>query len=422
MNILIIGSGGREHAIGWKIGQSKSAGNLFFAPGNPGTAELGINLPSDISRFDEIKRDVLEHDIHLLIVGPENPLVEGIRDYFESDIDLQYVKIIGPGKEGARLEGSKEFAKNFMQRHNIPTARFASFTKETVEEGFQFMKTLEPPYVLKADGLASGKGVLIIDTLEYAQDTLWEMLVGKFGDASKTVVIEEFLAGTEVSVFALTDGTDYLLLPEAKDYKRIGEGDTGLNTGGMGAISPVPFATPEFMSKVEERIIRPTIAGLKAENIPFTGFIFFGLINCSGEPYVIEYNTRLGDPETEAILPRIKSDFLDMLLAASENRLKDYTPEFHSESVATIVLVSGGYPAEFDRGKTITGIENINNSLVFHAGTKLEFGKLKSQGGRVIAISSMAETFQEALALSKATAETIQYDGKYFRRDIGFDL
>lgn len=422
MNILIIGSGGREHAIGWKIGQSKSAGNLFFAPGNPGTAELGINLPSDISRFDEIKRDVLEHDIHLLIVGPENPLVEGIRDYFESDIDLQYVKIIGPGKEGARLEGSKEFAKNFMQRHNIPTARFASFTKETVEEGFQFMKTLEPPYVLKADGLASGKGVLIIDTLEYAQDTLWEMLVGKFGDASKTVVIEEFLAGTEVSVFALTDGTDYLLLPEAKDYKRIGEGDTGLNTGGMGAISPVPFATPEFMSKVEERIIRPTIAGLKAENIPFTGFIFFGLINCNGEPYVIEYNTRLGDPETEAILPRIKSDFLDMLLAASENRLRDYTPEFHSESVATIVLVSGGYPAEFDRGKTITGIENINNSLVFHAGTKLEFGKLKSQGGRVIAISSMAETFQEALALSKATAETIQYDGKYFRRDIGFDL
>ncbi len=422
MNILIIGSGGREHAIGWKIGQSKSAGNLFFAPGNPGTAELGINLPSDISRFDEIKRDVLEHDIHLLIVGPENPLVEGIRDYFESDIDLQYVKIIGPGKAGARLEGSKEFAKNFMQRHNIPTARFASFTKETVEEGFQFLKTLEPPYVLKADGLASGKGVLIIDTLEYAQDTLWEMLVGKFGDASKTVVIEEFLAGTEVSVFALTDGTDYLLLPEAKDYKRIGEGDTGLNTGGMGAISPVPFASPEFMSKVEERIIRPTIAGLKAENIPFTGFIFFGLINCNGEPYVIEYNTRLGDPETEAILPRIKSDFLDMLLAASENRLRDYTPEFHSESVATIVLVSGGYPAEFDRGKTITGIENINNSLVFHAGTKLEFGKLKSQGGRVIAISSMAETFQEALTLSKATAETIQYDGKYFRRDIGFDL
>ncbi len=422
MNILLIGSGGREHALGWKIAQSKSAGNLFFAPGNPGTAELGFNLPTDITRFDEIKRDVLEHDIHLLIVGPEHPLVEGIRDYFESDIDLQYVKIIGPGKAGARLEGSKAFAKNFMQRHNIPTARFASFTEDTVEEGFQFLKTLQPPFVLKADGLASGKGVLIIDTLEYAQDTLWEMLVGKFGDASKTVVIEEFLSGTELSVFVLTDGTDYLLLPEAKDYKKIGEGDTGLNTGGMGAISPVPFATPEFMSKVEERVIKPTIDGLKAENIPFTGFIFLGLINCDGNPYVIEYNTRLGDPETEAIMPRIKSDLLDMLLAASENRLNSYIPEYHHETVATIVLVSGGYPGEYEKGKTITGFENISSSLLFHAGTKLEFGKLKSQGGRVMAISSMGENLQQALASSRAAADAIQFDGKYFRRDIGFDL
>lgn len=422
MNILLIGSGGREHAIGWKISQSKNAGNLFFAPGNPGTAELGVNLPTDISRFDEIKRDVLEHDIHLLIVGPENPLVDGIRDYFESDIDLQYVKIIGPGKVGAQLEGSKAFAKNFMLRHAIPTAKFASFTKETVEDGFQFLKTLEPPYVLKADGLASGKGVLIIDTLEYAQDTLWEMLVGKFGDASKTVVIEEFLSGTEVSVFVLTNGTDYLLLPEAKDYKRVGVGDTGLNTGGMGAISPVPFATPDFMSKVEKRIIQPTIEGLLSENIPFTGFIFFGLINCSGDPYVIEYNVRMGDPETEAIMPRIKSDFLDMLVAATDNRLSNYTPEYSDDTVATIMLVSGGYPGEFEKGKTITGFENISNSTLFHAGTKLEFGKLKTQGGRVMAISSTGDSLQEALHRSLKTAEAIQYEGKYFRQDIGFDL
>lgn len=422
MNVLIVGSGGREHALGWKIKQSPKVREIFFAPGNPGTSELGINLQADLSQFETIKREVLENEIDVMIVGPEAPLVEGIHDYFANDIDLQYVKIIGPRKDGARLEGSKDFAKSFMTRHQIPTARYASFTKETAEEGFRYLKSLKPPYVLKADGLASGKGVLIIDSLEYAQDAFWEMLVGKFGSASKTVVIEEYLSGIELSVFILTDGKNYILLPEAKDYKRIGEGDTGLNTGGMGAISPVPFADDTFMEKVRNRIIEPTVKGLQEENIDYTGFIFFGLIKCDDDPYVIEYNVRLGDPETEAIMPRIKNDLFDLIYAAAEKKLDQKSIEIDPKTVATVMLVSGGYPGEFEKGKTITGYDEVKDSLLFHAGTKVEFGKLKNYGGRVIAISSVGESIREALDKSLSNARRIEYDGKYYRTDIGFDL
>lgn len=422
MNVLIVGSGGREHALGWKIKQSPKVRELFFAPGNPGTSELGINLQADLTQFETIKREVLENEIDVMIVGPEAPLVEGIHDYFASDIDLQYVKIIGPRKDGARLEGSKDFAKSFMTRHQIPTAKYASFTKETAEEGFRFLKSLKPPYVLKADGLASGKGVLIIDSLEYAQDAFWEMLVGKFGAASKTVVIEEFLSGIELSVFILTDGKSYILLPEAKDYKRIGEGDTGLNTGGMGAISPVPFADESFMEKVRTRIIEPTVKGLQEENIDYTGFIFFGLIKCDNDPYVIEYNVRLGDPETEAIMPRITGDLFELIYAAAEKKLDQKTISIDPKTVATVMLVSGGYPGEFEKGKTITGYDEVKDSLLFHAGTKVEFGKLKNFGGRVIAISSVGDSIREALEISLRNASRIEYDGKYFRTDIGFDL
>lgn len=422
MNVLIVGSGGREHALGWKIKQSPKVRELFFAPGNPGTSELGINLQADLTQFETIKREVLENEIDVMIVGPEAPLVEGIHDYFASDIDLQYVKIIGPRKDGARLEGSKDFAKSFMTRHQIPTAKYASFTKETAEEGFRFLKSLKPPYVLKADGLASGKGVLIIDSLEYAQDAFWEMLVGKFGAASKTVVIEEFLSGIELSVFILTDGKSYILLPEAKDYKRIGEGDTGLNTGGMGAISPVPFADESFMEKVRTRIIEPTVKGLQEENIDYTGFIFFGLIKCDNDPYVIEYNVRLGDPETEAIMPRITGDLFELIYAAAEKKLDQKTISIDPKTVATVMLVSGGYPGEFEKGKTITGYDEVKDSLLFHAGTKVEFGKLKNFGGRVIAISSVGDSIRQALEISLRNASRIEYDGKYFRTDIGFDL
>ncbi len=419
MKVLILGSGGREHALGWKIKQSPRLTNLFFAPGNPGTSELGINLPLDPGNFNEIKREILENEIDMLIVGPEAPLVDGIHDFFTADSDLQYVKVIGPKKAGAMLEGSKDFAKDFMKRHGIPNAGYASFKKETAEEGFRYLKSIQPPYVLKADGLAAGKGVLIIDTLEYAQDTLWEMLVGKFGDASKTVVIEEFLSGIELSVFILTDGNDYLILPEAKDYKRIGEGDSGLNTGGMGAISPVPFADSSFMEKVRTRIIEPTLEGLRADRIEYTGFIFFGLISCEGEPYVIEYNVRLGDPETEAVILRIDNDLLD---ASAENRLKEKTLKIAGHTAATIMLVSGGYPGEYEKGKNITGYDKVSGCTVFHAGTKLEFGKLKTNGGRVIAISATGNSIAEAVGKTVKNAQLIDFDGKYFRSDIGFDL
>jgi phosphoribosylamine---glycine ligase len=422
MNVLIIGSGGREHALGWKIRQSPLLNHLYFAPGNPGTAELGINLMVDPANQDDIRREILENDIDLMIVGPEAPLVEGIHDFCAANPDLQYLKVIGPKKAGAMLEGSKDFAKGFMKRHGIPTASYGSFTKETAEEGFKFLQSLQAPYVLKADGLAAGKGVLIIDTLEYAQDALWEMLVGKFGDASKTVVVEEFLSGIELSVFVLTDGKDYVLLPEAKDYKRIGEADTGLNTGGMGAISPVPFADEEFMEKVRKRIIEPTLQGLQDENIEYTGFIFFGLISCGGEPYVIEYNVRMGDPETEAVMPRIESDLLDLFDAAATGNLGGKSIQIHDKTAATIMLVSGGYPGEYEKGKTITGYDKVSNCTLFHAGTRLDFGKLKTNGGRVIAVTATGENMEQALGEAVKNAQLIDFEGRYFRSDIGFDL
>lgn len=422
MNVLIVGSGGREHALGWKIKQSPKLNNLFFAPGNPGTSELGVNLSVDRDNFADIKREVLENEIDMLIVGHEAPLVYGIHDLFDSDPDLQYVKVIGPKKAGAMLEGSKDFAKGFMKRHGIPTARYASFRKDTAEEGFRFLKSLNPPYVLKADGLAAGKGVLIINTLELAQDALWEMLVGKFGDAGKTVIIEEFLSGIELSVFILTDGKDYLLLPEAKDYKRIGEGDTGLNTGGMGAVSPVAFANDVFMEKVRTRIIEPTLKGLQSENIEYTGFIFFGLINCGSEPYLIEYNVRMGDPETEAVILRIENDLLDLLDAVSENRLMGKTLDISNHTAATVMLASGGYPGDYEKGKIITGYDKVSGCTLFHSGTRLEFGKLKTNGGRVIAVSATGKTMEEALEKANKNAHLIDFEGKYFRSDIGFDL
>ncbi len=422
MNILILGSGGREHALGWKIKQSPKLKKLFFAPGNPGTSELGLNLPVDITSFESVKKEVLENEIDLMVVGPEVPLVEGIHDYFANDIDLQHVQVIGPKKSGAQLEGSKDFAKDFMKRHGIPTAAYLTVTPENLDEGLSFFEKLQPPYVLKADGLAAGKGVLIVGSLAEAQQSLKEMLGGMFGEASRKVVIEEFLTGVEVSVFVLTDGKDYLLLPEAKDYKRIGEGDTGLNTGGMGAISPVPFAGKAFLKKVEETIIQPTIQGIREDNLEYTGFIFFGLMNCNGEPKVIEYNVRMGDPETEAVILRIKSDLLELLEAAAEGTLKEKTIEIDEQSAVTVMLVSGGYPGDFEKGKVISGYDQVAGSLLFHAGTKLEFGKLKTNGGRVIAVSSTGATFHEALKKSYQNAALIEYEKKYFRTDLGFDL
>lgn len=422
MNVLIVGSGGREHALGWKIRQSPLLTHLFFAPGNPGTSELGINLAVDPENFSDIKREILENEIDMMIIGPEAPLVAGIRDFCEKDPDLQYVKIIGPGKAGAKLEGSKDFSKQFMGRYGIPTAGYASFRKETAEEGFRYLKSIRPPFVLKADGLAAGKGVLIIDQLEYAQDALWEMLVGKFGEASKTVVIEEFLKGTELSVFILTDGSSYILFPEAKDYKRIGIRDTGLNTGGMGAVSPVPFADAAFMEKVKTRIIEPTLEGLRTEKIEYTGFIFFGLINCDGDPFVIEYNARLGDPETEAIMLRTEGDLLELLNAAAEGRLSEKQMGISDHAAATIMLVSGGYPGDYEKGKIISGYDQAEDCSLFHSGTRLEFGKLKTNGGRVLAVSATGKDIHEALEKARSNAMKISYEGKYFRDDIGFDL
>ncbi|WP_430811849.1 MULTISPECIES: phosphoribosylamine--glycine ligase [unclassified Carboxylicivirga] len=422
MNILLLGSGGREHALAWKMTQSNKLSQLFIAPGNAGTAQVGTNVDLDPNNFEAIKSFVLNNAVNMIVVGPEEPLVRGVKDFVLNDPQIAHVPVIGPGKEGAKLEGSKEFAKAFMMRHNIPTAAYLSVTQDNLDEGLAFLNTLQAPYVLKADGLAAGKGVLILDNQSEAEAELKEMLSGKFGEASSTVVIEEFLSGIELSVFVLTDGHGYVILPEAKDYKRIGEGDTGLNTGGMGAVSPVPFADDTFMKKVHDRIVKPTIDGLAKDNIPYKGFVFIGLISVNGEPFVIEYNVRMGDPETEVVIPRIKSDLVELFEAVAAGELRKKTIAIDERTATTVMCVSGGYPGSYEKGKEITGLDLVKDGLVFHAGTSSDDGKVLTAGGRVIALTAFGSNKDEALKQSFENARTIDYEGKYFRSDIGFDL
>ncbi len=423
MTILLLGSGGREHALAWKMLQSSKCESLFVAPGNAGTAQIATNVDVDILDFQSIKTFVLNNNVNMVVVGPEDPLVHGIFDFFKNDAQLQAIPVIGPSKTGAQLEGSKEFAKQFLVKNNIPTAAYDSFTSETVEQGCAFLETLQAPYVLKADGLAAGKGVLILQDLEEAKTELRNMLVhAKFGQASSKVVIEEFLDGIELSCFVLTDGKNYKILPTAKDYKRIGEGDTGLNTGGMGAVSPVPFADKVLLDKIESRIVKPTVEGLQKDNIEYKGFIFIGLINVKGEPIVIEYNVRMGDPETEVVIPRLKSDLVEMFNAVAEEKLDEFVLEVDPRSATTIMVISGGYPEDYEKGKTITGIESITDSIVFHAGTKTANGSIVSNGGRVLAVTSYGDNFKDAIKKSYQNIDKLHFDKMYFRKDIGFDL
>jgi phosphoribosylamine--glycine ligase len=423
MTILLLGSGGREHALAWKMLQSSKCSKLFVAPGNAGTDQIATNINLNILDFEAIKTFVIEEKVSMVVVGPEDPLVLGIYDFFKNDSSLKDIPVIGPSKKGAQLEGSKEFAKEFLVKHNIPTAAYDSFTAETVENGCAFLETLQAPYVLKADGLAAGKGVLIIHDLAEAKEELRNMLVhAKFGNASSKVVIEEFLDGIELSCFVLTDGKNYKILPTAKDYKRIGEGDTGLNTGGMGAVSPVPFADAILLEKIENRIVKPTIEGLQKDGIEYKGFVFIGLINVKGEPIVIEYNVRMGDPETEVVIPRLKSDLVELFQAVANERLNEVSLEIDSRSATTIMVVSGGYPEDYEKGKIISGLENVEESIVFHAGTKTENNQVVSNGGRVLAVTSFGNDFQEAIKKSYQNIDKLHFDKMYFRKDIGFDL
>ncbi|MGB5369470.1 MAG: phosphoribosylamine--glycine ligase [Flavobacteriaceae bacterium] len=423
MKVLILGSGGREHTLAWKLNQSDQLEALYVAPGNAGTDKIATNIPIALDNFEAIKKVVLAHGIQMVVIGPEDPLVNGIHDFFLDDPQLSDIPVIGPQKAAAQLEGSKDFAKRFMARHQIPTAAYQSFTSSSLEEGYAFLDRLDPPYVLKADGLAAGKGVLILKDLQEAKSELKKMLVGaKFGAASKTVVIEEFLAGIELSVFVLTDGQHFKVLPTAKDYKRIGEGDTGLNTGGMGAISPVPFADGEFMEKIHDRIIQPTVNGLMADHLPYKGFIFIGLIKVGAEPFVIEYNVRLGDPETEVVIPRIQNDLIDIFTAVCKGTLDQIELKLDDRAAATVMLVAGGYPGPYEKGKAIIGFQDITDSIVFHAGTSLEAGHIVTNGGRVMAVTSFGNDFKQALQKSYRNIEKIEFEGMNYRRDLGFDL